>query len=335
MSEPEHQLLWDALQGAGESARLDALAAEVAADAASAAAADLRARKTLSDFRLSHDLEQADYLATCGYAFGGLAAARAVLRDLHARHGAAGKTVTLTEAEAAAVARFYEHVVRTRPRVSGPALNPANDWAAIEARYFAAAPEIVVIDNLLSPAALAELRAFCLASTIWRREYANQYFGTFSEDGFMTPLHLQIAAELQHKMPRLFGGQRLEQLWAFKYTARMGRGINVHADFARLNLNFWITPDEANLDPASGGMVIYDVPAPASWGFDEYNSSAALIADFLTQNRAGSQTIPHRCNRAVLFNSNLFHQTDAIRFKDGYENRRINVTYLFGERVQA
>ena len=37
-------------------------------------------------------------------------------------------------------------------------------------------------------------------------------------------------------------------------------------------------------------------------------------------------------NRAVIFNSNLFHETDKIDFKDGYENRRINVTMLFGKR---
>jgi hypothetical protein len=33
-----------------------------------------------------------------------------------------------------------------------------------------------------------------------------------------------------------------------------------------------------------------------------------------------------------LFNSNLFHETDAINFKTGYENRRMNVTMLFGTR---
>ena len=41
---------------------------------------------------------------------------------------------------------------------------------------------------------------------------------------------------------------------------------------------------------------------------------------------------PYHENRAVIFNSNLFHQTDNLDFKDGYENRRINVTMLFGTR---
>jgi hypothetical protein len=32
----------------------------------------------------------------------------------------------------------------------------------------------------------------------------------------------------------------------------------------------------------------------------------------------------------VLFDSNLFHETDTLDFKRGYKNRRINFTLLFG-----
>jgi hypothetical protein len=35
----------------------------------------------------------------------------------------------------------------------------------------------------------------------------------------------------------------------------------------------------------------------------------------------------------VIFDSDLFHETDAIHFRDGYENRRINVTMLYGRRA--
>ena len=49
-------------------------------------------------------------------------------------------------------------------------------------------------------------------------------------------------------------------------------------------------------------------------------------------NAATSVTVPYRANRAVIFDSDLFHETDTIRFKDGYENRRINVTLLYGRR---
>jgi hypothetical protein len=38
----------------------------------------------------------------------------------------------------------------------------------------------------------------------------------------------------------------------FKYDSSL-KGINIHADFAAVNINFWITPNEANLDRAGPG----------------------------------------------------------------------------------
>jgi hypothetical protein len=50
---------------------------------------------------------------------------------------------------------------------------------------------------------------------------------------------------------------------------------------------------------------------------------------------ARSVTVPHRANRAVIFDSDLFHETDRIAFKEGYLNRRINITMLYGLRESA
>jgi len=38
---------------------------------------------------------------------------------------------------------------------------------------------------------------------------------------------------------------------------------------------------------------------------------------------------------AVIFNSDLFHGTAPLRFRKGYQDRRVNVTLLFGERQNA
>jgi hypothetical protein len=43
-------------------------------------------------------------------------------------------------------------------------------------------------------------------------------------------------------------------------------------------------------------------------------------------------TIPYRSNRAIVFSSSLFHETDRMHFKEGYTNRRINITMLYGRR---
>ena len=99
-----------------------------------------------------------------------------------------------------------------------------------------------------------------------------------------------------------------------------------------MNVNFWITPDEANLDPASGGLVVWDVAAPLDWNFTTYNQNEPRARAFLASAGAKPIVVPHRCNRAVIFDSDLFHETDTIRFRHGYQNRRINITMLYGWR---
>lgn len=222
------------------------------------------------------------------------------------------------------------------PRLAGPALHRALDGAAVTRDYEARAPGITWIDDFLSPEALAALRSYCLESTFWFDfHHANGYLGAFFEDGFAAPLLLQLAEELRDRMPAVFRDYPLTQLWAFKYDSRLD-GIELHADIAAVNLNFWITPDEANLDPDSGGLVVWDKAAPPEWGFDEFNTSTvdgqARIERFLDESGARPVRVPHRCNRAVLFDSDLFHRTDRIRFREGYEQRRINITMLFGRR---
>ena len=57
------------------------------------------------------------------------------------------------------------------------------------------------------------------------------------------------------------------------------------------------------------------------------------MRDFLRGAGARAVTVPYRANRAVIFDSDLFHETDEIHFREGYENRRINVTFLYGWRA--
>ena len=206
----------------------------------------------------------------------------------------------------------------------------------MESRYLAKQPEITFIDGLLTPEALEALRRFCLESTVWKKDYENGYIGAFLGDGFASPLLLQIAEELRLKFPRIFKQHRLTQAWAFKHDSAR-RGLNIHADAAAVNVNFWITPDEANLNQETGGLVVYDKEAPKEWNFREYNSdqNKPKILAWLREVGAQAVKIPYRANRAVVFNSDLFHESDEIAFKDDYLSRRINITLLYGYRSQG
>jgi tetratricopeptide (TPR) repeat protein len=216
-------------------------------------------------------------------------------------------------------------------RIAGAAINPGNKVSEISALWRSAQPQIVVIDDLLTPEALEKLRRFCLDSTVWRQVYDGGYLGAFPEHGFAPPLLAQIAEELRTVYPAIIEDYPLLHFWAFKYDSSLN-GIKKHADFAAVNVNFWITPDEANLDPDHGGLVVWDAAAPLDWNFAKYNAAEDDITAFLKAQDSKPVTIPYRANRAVIFDSDLFHETDVIAFKPGYENRRINVTLLFGRR---
>lgn len=218
--------------------------------------------------------------------------------------------------------------------LSEPVLAASLDPEALQERYLAGDPRVLVVDELLSPAGLHALRRHCLQSTFWFSDrYLGGYLGAYWEQGFGAPLLVQIATELRAALPRVLGPHPLQQMWAYTYDSA-GGGIGVHADSAAVNVNFWITPDLANLDPDSGGLVVHHCRAPRDWDHAAYNSrdSEAAIEARIAADGGGETRVPYRANRAVLFDSDLFHRTDRYRFRPGFEHRRINVTMLFGWR---
>ena len=162
--------------------------------------------------------------------------------------------------------------------------------------------------------------------------------GAYLRDGLACPLFLQIAEEMRTTFPKIFKNHPLKQLWAYKYDSRAYKndspltGIRAHADAAAVNVNFWVTPKAANLNSSSGGLVVYHTEAPLEWNFKTFNNIPEKILEHLEDNNEEKSVIPYNENRIVLFNSNLIHKTDKFEFKEGYENRRINVTMLFGKR---
>lgn len=212
--------------------------------------------------------------------------------------------------------------------LSSPAIHRHDQ---LEQEWRTARPQVIVVDDFLTADALAALRHFCLASTVWNESFEEGYLGARPESGFASPLLAQIADELRAAYPAIFRDYPLLYAWSFKYDSRL-KGTQIHADFAAVNVNFWITPDSANLNPNTGGLKVWDVAAPLDWDFARYNRNEVAIRQFLRERSARSIRIPHRANRAVIFDSDLFHETDEMTFADGYENRRINITLLYGDR---
>lgn len=287
----------------------------------------------MAPFRFKHDVQQAEHLAGRGVPVPGLDRFLARAQAVLARAPLGQEPVRLLADDWQEMATYLQTPWVADTPALPHALNPDNDWRAIEEAYLSGTPEMLYIDHFLAPDALVALRRYCLESKVWLTEYRGKYLGAFANQGFISPLHVQIGREMRERMPQVFRDNPVNQLWGFKYDAKLGTGIGVHADFAAVNLNFWITPDEYNLAPEAGGLKVYHVPAPRDWNFYQYNNDVSRIYGFLKEHRSDCLTVPYRCNRAVLFNSALFHETDRIDFVDRYDARRINVTYLFGRQL--
>lgn len=245
------------------------------------------------------------------------------------------RIVPLSDDQLADMGESYNtpyHVIAAPEFLPG-ALNPALDFPDLSQRYEASDPGLVWFDDLLTPKALGLLQRFLLESTIW---YDFSHIGgclaAYLEDGLACPLILQIADEMRTGFSGVLRDRPLAQIWAFK-GIEAGRGIDVHADDGAVSVNFWVTANGANAEPDRGGLIIYPKQPPSDWRISDYKTDVGSIRAFLGNDERDRIVIPYRENRAVLFDSRLFHESDAVDFQPGYENHRINITMLFGEAL--
>ena len=295
---------------------------------------------SISKARIKHDIEQFQYLASLrseqSEDFDKIAKLYTALESEVDWPSESHVPVALTEDQRQRIRSSYSiplHLASAE-RVSGSTLNENLNISGIAARYTESSPNLVVIDDFLTPSALSILQRFLLESTIWFHFKENGYIGAHLDDGLACPLLLEIAEDLRQTFSSIFQNHKLLRLWAYKYDSQRP-GINVHADDAAVNVNFWVTPNSANLDPDSGGLVLYHKAAPEDWPYDvNYTGdNTGHIEKYLEAQNSDKTIIPYAENRAIIFNSSLFHETDTIRFKPGYENRRISITLLFGRRT--
>ena len=284
--------------------------------------------------KLAHDAGQFRHLAEAGRDVERFSALAALYDRAGAEMPDGTDPAPLPDGIRAALEASYNRAIHTAEarEIAPGALHPSFDGSDAQARYRATVPGIAVIDDLLSPAALDALFRHLLESTIWHDcEHIPGFLAAYLEDGLASPVLLQIVDELRAALPDILGPHPLAQAWAFKCLTG-DQGIGIHADSGAVSLNFWLTPDEANLEPDAGGLTVHRAPPPESWTIGDYDRDKARIRAFLDRSEAGSVTVPYRRNRAVLFRSDLFHESGRVRFRPGYPNHRINMTLLFGEK---
>ncbi len=289
--------------------------------------------------KLAHDAAQIRHLVDRGMLGPEAAAIAAGCDRLLAELGTLPddtSVVALDERALAATCHAYNRLLHLPPG-RAPAegmLSGATDFAAADRAFARQRPLPVVIDGVLSPAALTALQRYCREATIWFEvKDHGGHLGAYFEEGLASELTVGIAEALRRALPGALGGLGLAQMWAYKHV-QGGAGTDLHADIGSVSANLWITADDASLDAEGGGLEIWPVRMPEGWDFHRANIERDGIRSLLAERRAAPVAIAHRCNRLVLFEANLFHRTSPGRFRPGYENRRVNITFLY-DRMPA
>ncbi len=211
-------------------------------------------------------------------------------------------------------------------------VNSDNNISELETQYKSVSPEVMVVDNFLEQEALIELQKLCYSSNIFKHPYPEGYLGAFLEYGLANEFILKLSEDIRKTFKNICANTKLTQAWIFKYDSRIkSSGINIHADDAKVNLNFWITPQKSNLKPEEGGLIIWNKFPEKGATFADFNYSenSEPTGKMLAEKKIKYSKIAYKENRAVFFNSMLFHATDGYKFDQGYEDRRINVTFLY------
>ena len=221
-----------------------------------------------------------------------------------------------------------------------PKVNPLSEEeiAKITVEYME--NDIVVVDNFLNIEVLEEIYRYCVESTIWHVSDKSLFVGSYWNEGLSHPLLIDVAKDIAKIFP-FVGDLPLVHMWAYNFdpkTTTRRKGIDHHMDAAEVNLNLWLTPDEANLDPDSGGLIVFlkhlldpeNNPLNKTFAFHEVQNGE-FGRHFLNGSEHLNVTVPYKRNRVVIFDSALWHTTDDFNFAPGHENRRINLTFLFGK----
>ena len=295
--------------------------------------------------RLRHDVEHARYLEGEGLVESSLANAvemayAPVIKEWGDADVGDEQLILLARKQWGQVFRFFGRALDVPQHAHSDfagRLLADQDWDALERQYWASSPNILVIDGLLRPEALER---------VFRSVMQTPFFGTrqsfvasWLTDALWSPLMDQLEAELRRRLPSIFcPAHRLTNAWAFRYDdkVKMG-GIRPHCDPAAVNFNFWLSPDEANLDPKCGGLDIYPIEPPPGWDEEQFNNHFEQAS---LQRLIRDQTpiaVPFRRNRAVVFQSELVHASQDMHWetRGNFTLRRVNLTFLFGDAGES
>ena len=217
------------------------------------------------------------------------------------------------------------------PTLSASYLTP-RDWAAAERQFYDTRPfNFTTLDDLLTEESCGELRDAIVANKGWGFLNVAAKERVLFIRNFSSTLIPDVAGELKAKLPNLLGNLELVEYSAF--MNRENDGLGIHSDNGQFTLNLYLTPDEFNLDPATGGMTLFDVKRASDQPLHEFNSAERCTPYVRERTRGQAVMIGYKYNRGILFDASTFHAADRMRFRGGHaRSHRINLALRFDDR---
>jgi hypothetical protein len=203
------------------------------------------------------------------------------------------------------------------------------DWSTVADSYHRSAPyNYAVLDAFLLPAVAERLRQQLLNHWAWH------YKSPYSHELYLKQPDLpevqQIAQAVADRLPSLFNTVKFVEHWAFLHHENCG--LVAHSDVGAISIDIWLTPDEYNIAPGTGGLVMHDVKRPDSLSVFEFQTRA-WTQEYLDRHTTGTvRRIPYSYNRAVIFDARTIHASDAIDFSgQSSATQRMNFSMLFDD----
>lgn len=186
---------------------------------------------------------------------------------------------------------------------------------------------ITIFDNFFTPECLKILKDRVLFGKYFDKQYDSYAaIDYFKGEDYLSEL---IAKNLSDKI-KLPSFQRA---WSFIYKCN-SKGVGIHCDNSVYNLNVWVS-GESQKNKSKNGLNIYILKPPKTWKRPEWNGNYNnLTKKYIISQKIKPIKIPYKSNRAILFDGAYFHGTNEVSMKEGFENRRVSYTMLFGEQLQ-
>lgn len=197
---------------------------------------------------------------------------------------------------------------------------------ALRPLFSSAAPDRhVVLDGVLTPAALDRLRSDLLGSWAWNYRSQPGYVLCLAPPE--SPILTTVADRLAEILSSYHPGIEVMERWAFLHQRPFEEFV--HADIGSYVWTLWLTPERWDRSPETSGISFFPLARPAGMP----NSREYTLKYFEEKSVPRGAYVPYRENRAFIFPASTFHSIGPCNFDASASDRmRCSVSIFLDDR---